>query len=597
MKKIFCILIFLNIKNLCYSIDLSIQGVRFFAYQLQNIELPENIEKLSLSNYDLLILDQVRSIKGMENYNSKADVIKLHNSYGSSVNPKKVISYINIGEAEDYRYYWQEGWKVGNPNWILAPDPDGWSGNYPVKFWDSQWKNIIKDYLRRIIEDGYDGAYFDWIEIYSFKPVVELAESEGKNSETEIILFLRELKEYSKNLNPNFIFIAQNASELGKNPEWLEVFSGIGQEGIWFTWGGDPDTGEEPGDVPVDAELSEEILSNLKKWKNAGKIVLDIEYAQERNNVNLAYSKGKENGFITYVTLSGLDELSSTPPLDYGLFNLTKNIDGDSANPAFSPDSNKILFSKSNGGAQNLMILDLANNSLKKLIDDSEHNYVNMPGSSWNKTLNKITFSSDLSGNDEIWTIKPDGSEIFKITNNISSDWEPTFSPLGEWIVFQSSRDGNWEIYKQNLSTNELIRLTYDTSDDWEPNWSPKGDLIVFQSNRTGNWDIWTMDINGQNLRNITNNPAEDTDPSFSPDGRWIVYSTDRDALDAEIHLVSVENPSFDFRLTFNNSYEGAPSISQDGKTLAFESNFSNELDIWSMPINLPTTRIHSRPF
>lgn len=598
MRTNFIILIFFCVKAFASSFDPSIQGVSFFAYQLQNLEMSEAIEMLANSHYDLLVIDDVRSIKGMEDYNSRLDVKKLHSTYGSSVNPKKVFCYLNIGEAEDYRYYYNEEWEVGNPEWIISNDPDGWDGNYPVKFWDNQWKSIIKDYLKKIIEDGFDGAYLDWIEIYSFEPIVQLAEEEGRDPVQEIISFVREIKEYSKSLNPKFSFIAQNASELGVYKDWLDLFSGIGQESIWFTWGGDPDEGEMQGDVPVEEELTEEILSNLKKWIEGGKIVLDIEYAQEEKNVKLAYKNGKENGFITYVTLSELEKLSENPPLDYGIFNLTKNIEGEAANPSFSPDIKNILFSHSYGSGQNLWLLNLITKQAEPLIDDLQHDYVNMPGSSWNKFRDEIVFSSDLSGSDEIWLVHPDGSNLKQITYDNKKNFEPTFSPSGEWIVFQSLVDGNWEIKKKNLNTAETVQLTKNSTDDWEPNWSPKSDLIVYQSNAAGNWDILIMRADGSEIKNITNSPSKDKDPSFSPDGKWIIYSTDRDGGDEpELHLISVENSDLDFRLTFNNSYEGAPSFSPDGKTIAFESDFSGRLDIWTMPIIIPPSKKHPRPF
>ena len=46
--------------------------------------------------------------------------------------PKLVIAHIDIGEAEDYRTYWQPGWGIENPEWIAGHDPDDWEGNFPV---------------------------------------------------------------------------------------------------------------------------------------------------------------------------------------------------------------------------------------------------------------------------------------------------------------------------------------------------------------------------------------------------------------------------------------------------------------------------------
>ena len=47
-----------------------------------------------------------------------------------------LISYMSIGEAEDYRYYWGNNWKPGSPDWIVAENPN-WKGNYKVAYWEA----------------------------------------------------------------------------------------------------------------------------------------------------------------------------------------------------------------------------------------------------------------------------------------------------------------------------------------------------------------------------------------------------------------------------------------------------------------------------
>ena len=54
-----------------------------------------------------------------------------------------VIAYLSIGEAEDYRYYWKKKWNKKKPKWIIKEN-ENWEGNYIVKYWSPEWKNIIK---------------------------------------------------------------------------------------------------------------------------------------------------------------------------------------------------------------------------------------------------------------------------------------------------------------------------------------------------------------------------------------------------------------------------------------------------------------------
>ena len=78
---------------------------------------------------------------------------------------------MSIGEAEDYRYYWQSSWKIGSPDWIEKENPD-WEGNYKVKYWEKGWQDIIygnnDSYLKKILDTGFDGVYLDIIDAFEY---------------------------------------------------------------------------------------------------------------------------------------------------------------------------------------------------------------------------------------------------------------------------------------------------------------------------------------------------------------------------------------------------------------------------------------------
>ena len=73
-----------------------------------------------------------------------------------------VLSYLSIGEAEKYRYYWKWywGWLFGwfAPAWRDRQNTE-WRGNYAVRYWEPSWQDIIfagnNSYLDRIIKAGF----------------------------------------------------------------------------------------------------------------------------------------------------------------------------------------------------------------------------------------------------------------------------------------------------------------------------------------------------------------------------------------------------------------------------------------------------------
>ncbi|MBN2650104.1 MAG: endo alpha-1,4 polygalactosaminidase [Prolixibacteraceae bacterium] len=80
-----------------------------------------------------------------------------------------LICYMSIGEAENYRYYWQANWTVGNPSFIEKEDSN-WPGNFVVRYWDAEWQHIIfgndNSYLKKILDAGFNGVYLDIIDAF-----------------------------------------------------------------------------------------------------------------------------------------------------------------------------------------------------------------------------------------------------------------------------------------------------------------------------------------------------------------------------------------------------------------------------------------------
>jgi cysteinyl-tRNA synthetase len=125
----------------------------------------EFIAALSETDYDLLIIDYF--FEDEEYSVSEINTLKLKNNGGRRL----VVSYMSIGEAEDYRYYWHSDWENHPPSWLAGENPE-WEGNYKVRYWKQEWKNIIygsdDSYLGRIISKGFDGVYLDIIDAFEY---------------------------------------------------------------------------------------------------------------------------------------------------------------------------------------------------------------------------------------------------------------------------------------------------------------------------------------------------------------------------------------------------------------------------------------------
>ncbi len=125
----------------------------------------ELIDELKNTNYDLLLIDLFFDKTPFTS--KEIDELKIKKN-GSK---RLVVSYINIGAAEKFRYYWNSKWKLGSPSW-LKKEYEGYRDEYWVQFWEKPWQKIIygndDSYIKKIIDVGFDGAYLDNVECYYF---------------------------------------------------------------------------------------------------------------------------------------------------------------------------------------------------------------------------------------------------------------------------------------------------------------------------------------------------------------------------------------------------------------------------------------------
>jgi cysteinyl-tRNA synthetase len=123
------------------------------------------ITAVTATNYDVVIMDLFLNDESF----TAAEVNQLRNKANGG--KRLVICYMSIGEAENYRYYWQDSWTVSRPAWMPAENPD-WPGNFVVKYWDEEWQNIVykgeDSYLDKILTAKFDGVYLDIIDAFEY---------------------------------------------------------------------------------------------------------------------------------------------------------------------------------------------------------------------------------------------------------------------------------------------------------------------------------------------------------------------------------------------------------------------------------------------
>jgi eukaryotic-like serine/threonine-protein kinase len=136
----------------------------------------------------------------------------------------------------------------------------------------------------------------------------------------------------------------------------------------------------------------------------------------------------------------------------------------------------------------------------------------------------RLAFSSDRSGNPDVWILRMEGKELDRLTSTARPEGSLDWSSDGSSVAYAAEEDGNRELFTMPIGGGRVTRITRAAGDDLWPVWSPDGRGIAFYSDRTGNMDVWTVDAQGGNLRQLTTAAGYEGRPAWSPDGQWIAY-------------------------------------------------------------------------
>jgi TolB protein len=173
-----------------------------------------------------------------------------------------------------------------------------------------------------------------------------------------------------------------------------------------------------------------------------------------------------------------------------------------------------------------------------------------------------------------------DGSGETKLTDSKWLDYNPAWSPKGDWIAFTSERGESADLYRIHPDGTGLERLTDDPAFDDQAAFSPDGTQIVFVTTRAAGFaNLWKLDVATRKASPLTSGHGGDFRPAWSPDGKWIAFSSDRESTlpsakgrwerlhVVDIYLVRPDGSGLK-RLSKHGDFCGTPKWTQDSKSV-----------------------------
>lgn len=242
-----------------------------WAYQLQNVD----IEELRSSTYDVIVLDveddtrkpwQPRVIESLRVRDDK---------------PRVVLAYLSVGEAENYRAYWQPEWSRRRPAWLGRENPS-WRGNFAVKYWMPEWHQMLFRFggmLDKVIGAGFDGVYLDRLDIYMTWGPSGRGARHRKHSATAMVRLVERIAHHARvdRSLPEFLVVGQNAPLLCDHPKYVAAVDAVALEDLFYYRRRGRDGARR------NQRYTRFILESLTPLRNAGRPVFTVDYIPSKH--------------------------------------------------------------------------------------------------------------------------------------------------------------------------------------------------------------------------------------------------------------------------------------------------------------------------
>lgn len=258
-------------------------------YQLSGYD-DDRLDALAAAPHDAAVIDLARD--GGGDYFTADEVAALQDS------GKTVYAYFTMGSIETYR---PEYPAVAETDMILNQWGD-WPDEYFVQYWDPQWWDLVmRPRLDQAAAAGFDGVYLDVPNAYE---EIDLALVPGETRESLAQKMADLVIAADAHAGGELQILVQNSPELRELPGYVDAIDGIGIEELFFL----------ATDEPCDEDWCAENLENTRAIRDAGKLILAVDYASEDANIAETCASYEEEGFAGAVAGRDLDVVNPPCP-------------------------------------------------------------------------------------------------------------------------------------------------------------------------------------------------------------------------------------------------------------------------------------------
>ncbi|MDH4143644.1 MAG: endo alpha-1,4 polygalactosaminidase [Acidimicrobiia bacterium] len=218
---------------------------------------PDGLAKVAASTKGLVVTGRFNGA-GQEWTRAEVEAAKAN---------KWMLSYIAVGEAQRSEWYWRPEWNANPPAWVVGQNP-WWANNAYADEGNPEWQQLVLATIDRIIDQGFDGAFLDVVDIYWFPDYPGGPSRENMAKGAAIVC---QIAQHARARVPGFKLLVNNAVNLSRDfPGYADCFDGTVIEALW--WFNDT--------TPRDDFYRNQKIDELRYVQQLGKPVYALDYAQ-----------------------------------------------------------------------------------------------------------------------------------------------------------------------------------------------------------------------------------------------------------------------------------------------------------------------------
>jgi len=215
-----------------------------------------------------------------------------------------------------------------------------------------------------------------------------------------------------------------------------------------------------------------------------------------------------------------------------GLAELRSGGDRTILSSGWAPDGRHITYMEFRSGHGQLFVQDATTGRRRAISDGTTLDFT----PAFSPDGNKLVFSRAIEEGTDVYTLNiKDNCCLQRLTvGRFSDNLSPTYSPDGQRIAFVSTRSGLPQIYVMAPDgTDQQLFAPFDygvTGSSNAPDWSPDGQSVIFHRDVGGTIQVFVLDARTRTVRQLTS-LGRNEDPTWAPDSRHVAFVSDRSGL------------------------------------------------------------------